>query len=131
MVRWFHGAASRSLIHEYDIAAVAVLALTEDGPGGARHHLTGPGTLTQVEQVHAIGAAIGRPLRFQQLSPDEARRVLFAGLPAAVANSIVDAHADMVRNPEPVTTTVADLTGRPARTFQQWAADHAADFQGG
>lgn len=128
VVRWFHGAASRSLIHEYDIGAVAVRALTEDGHVGARHHLTGPGTLTQVEQVHAIGTAIGRPLRFQQLPPEEARRTLFADFPPAVAESIMDTHADMIRHPEPVTTTVADLTGRPARTFPQWAADHAADF---
>jgi uncharacterized protein YbjT (DUF2867 family) len=128
VVRWFHGAATRSLIHEYDIAAVAVRALTEGGLVGARHHLTGPGRLTQVEQVQAIGEAIGRSLRFEQVAPDEAVQELFAGMPTGFAKSIVDAHAEMVRHPEPVTSTVLDITGSQARTFAQWAADHAADF---
>ncbi|HEV7934870.1 MAG TPA: NAD(P)H-binding protein, partial [Actinomadura sp.] len=58
VVRWIHGTAARSLIHEKDIAAVAVRALTEDGHAGAKYVLTGPETLTQVQQVHAIGEAI-------------------------------------------------------------------------
>ena len=128
VVRWFHGAATRSLIHEYDIAAVAVRALTEDGHADARYHITGPGQLTQVEQVHAIGQAIGRPLRFEQLTSEEAVRDLFAGMPSGIAGSIVDGHAEMVRHPEPVTSTVLDITGTQARTFAQWATDHAADF---
>jgi uncharacterized protein YbjT (DUF2867 family) len=128
VVRWFHGAARRSLIHEYDIAAVGVRALTGDGHDGARYHLTGPAALTQVEQVHAIGDAIGRLLKFQELSPDEAARTLFADLPDGVGRSIVDAHAGMVAHPEPVTSAVLDITGTPARTFARWAADHAADF---
>jgi nucleoside-diphosphate-sugar epimerase len=36
VVRWPYGQAARSLIHERDIAAVAVRALTEDGHVGAR-----------------------------------------------------------------------------------------------
>lgn len=45
-----------------DIAAVAVRALTGDGHGGVKYVLTGPQSLTQVEQVHTIGEVIGRPL---------------------------------------------------------------------
>jgi uncharacterized protein YbjT (DUF2867 family) len=41
-VRWPYGVAARSLIHEADVAEVAVRALTEDGHAGARHVLTGP-----------------------------------------------------------------------------------------
>ena len=76
VVRWPYGAAARSLIHERDIAAVAARALTEDGHGGVRHVLTGPAAITQVEQVRLIGEAIGRPLRFEELPLDEARRVM-------------------------------------------------------
>ncbi|HEY3752434.1 MAG TPA: NAD(P)H-binding protein [Pseudonocardiaceae bacterium] len=126
VVRWFHGAATRSLIHEHDIAAVAARALTTNGHVGARYHVTGPEQLTLVEQVHAIGEAIGRPLRFDELAPEDAVRELFPDSP--FAKSIVDGHAKMVRNPEPVTSTVLDITGTQARTFAQWAADHAADF---
>lgn len=129
VVRWFYGAATRSLIHEHDIAAAAVRALTEHGHGAARYHLTGPEQLTQVEQAHVIGEAIGRPVRFEELAPDVARQELFTGVPDSLVDSILDGHADMVGKPEQVTTTVTDLTGAPARSFHQWALDHADDFR--
>jgi len=129
VLRWFYGAATRTLIHEHDIGAVAVRTLTEEGHGGMRYHLTGPSQLTQVEQAHAIGEAIGRPVRFEELAPEVARQELLASVPAALVDSILDGHAEMVRHPEPVTSTVEDLTGIRARTFQQWAVDHTSDFR--
>jgi len=130
IVRWPYGAAARSLIHERDIAAVAARALTGDGHGGARYTLTGPQAITQVEQVRLIGEAIGRPLRFEELPPPEARRTLLdQGWPAAVADGALAAWAAMAHEPEPVTSTVEELTGTPARTFRQWALDHADDFR--
>ncbi|MFL6241480.1 MAG: SDR family oxidoreductase, partial [Acidimicrobiia bacterium] len=76
VVRWVYGAARRSLIHERDIAAVGVRALTEDGHADATYVLTGPASITQVEQVAAIGAAIGRDLRFEEVTPEDARKEL-------------------------------------------------------
>jgi uncharacterized protein YbjT (DUF2867 family) len=128
-IRWYHGRARRALIHERDIAEVGVRALVDGGHDGMAHHLTGPDSLTQVEQVAAIGRALGRDLRFVELSPDEAKRELFAGAPPGVADAIVDAHARMVVNPEPVSTTVDNLLGRPALTYDSWARDHVADFR--
>lgn len=131
VVRWPYGAATRSLIHERDIAAVAARTLTGDGHGGARYVLTGPESLTQVEQVRLIGEAIGHPLRFEEIPPREARGELLAnGWPTLFADGALEAWAAMAREPEPVTTTVAEVTGAPARTFRQWALDHAADFRG-
>lgn len=129
VVRWFHGAARRALIHEKDIAAVGVLALTEDGLIGARPVLTGPAAISQVDQATTIGAAIGRPVRFEEVSDEVARRELFTGVPAAVVDGVLAAHAALVAEPELVNDTVERLTGRPARTFAEWAADHAADFR--
>src|SRR4051812_2228312 len=37
--------------------------------------------------------------------------------------------ASLVTAPEPVTDTVRQLTGSPARSFASWARDHAADFR--
>jgi uncharacterized protein YbjT (DUF2867 family) len=129
-VRWIYGAAGRSLIHERDIADVAVRALVQDDHSGAKHVLTGPETLTQVEQVQAIGRAIGRPLRFEEMSPDTARRQLQAqGMPLETADAIVEGHAAMVSAPEPVIPTVEKLIGKPARTYGEWAVDHADDFR--
>jgi len=55
LVRWPYARARRSLIHERDIAAVAVRALTDEALVGARPILTGPEALTQQAQVDAIG----------------------------------------------------------------------------
>ena len=32
-------------------------------------------------------------------------------------------------NPEPVTDTVEEITGKKALTFRKWAEDHADDFR--
>lgn len=58
------------------MAAVAVRALCEAGHAGAEYVVTGPQSLTQAEQVQTIGRAIGRSLRVQEISPDEARSAL-------------------------------------------------------
>ncbi|GAB1645988.1 NAD(P)H-binding protein [Krasilnikovia sp. MM14-A1259] len=128
VLRWILPAAKRALIHEADVAAVGVLALREDGHSGEAYHVTGPEQLTQVEQLAAIGEALGHPLRFEEINADEARTELFPGLPAEVVAAIIAGQASMVEHPEPVTDTVARLTGRPALTFAQWARDHAGDF---
>lgn len=130
VVRWPYGAAVRSLVHERDLAAVARLALMQDGHAGARYVLTGPSRLTQAEQVQAIGMAIGRPLRWAELPREAARRQLVALFgDAAFADSALSTWAEFADKPEILTTTVQELTGTPARSFGQWAADHADDFR--
>ncbi|MBF8191183.1 NmrA family NAD(P)-binding protein [Nonomuraea sp. K274] len=130
VVRAPYAGAARSLIHEADIAAVAASALTEDGHDGRRYLLTGPEVLTQAEQVRLIGAAIGRELRFDEQPREEAREQMVAawGAPEFVDQAL-DHWARIVDEPEPVVPTVREVTGRPARTFLEWARDHAADFR--
>jgi uncharacterized protein YbjT (DUF2867 family) len=125
IVRWPYGQAARSLIHERDIAEVAVRTLTGDGHAGARYVLTGPEAITQVEQVHAIGEAIGREVRWEELSREDADQQLKGRVP----DTALDTWASFVDNPEVVTSTVEDLTGQPACRFVEWACDHADDFR--
>jgi uncharacterized protein YbjT (DUF2867 family) len=129
-VRWPHGAAARSLIHERDLADVAIRALTSDGHAGRTYDLTGPAAITQVEQVRLIGRAIGRPLRWTELAPSAAREQLLAswGDPAFVDGAL-SYWASLVGNPEPVTDTVAEVIGMPARSFAQWAVDNSEAFR--
>jgi uncharacterized protein YbjT (DUF2867 family) len=125
VVRWPYGQAARSLIHECDVADVAVLALTEDGHTGARYVLTGPEAITQVEQVHAIGEAIGSEVRWEELSREDAETELAGTVP----DTALDTWAGFVDTPEVVTSTVEDVTGKPARPFAGWARDHAGEFR--
>jgi uncharacterized protein YbjT (DUF2867 family) len=112
------------------LAEVAVRALTTDDLLGRRPVLTGPAALTQVEQVAQIGAAIGRRLDWVELPAAEARPRLIAEWgDEAFVDGALAYWASLVDRPEPVTDTVEQLLGRPARTFQQWARDHAGDFR--
>jgi len=125
-VRWPHLAAPTAPIDERDIAAVAVRALCGDGHASAEYVLTGPQSLTQFEQVFTIGRVIGRSLRIEEMTPDEARRELLPIMPAPVVKLLLEAWAAAVGQPAFVTSTVAEITGTPARTFRDWAVDHAA-----
>ena len=129
VVRWPYASAPTAPIHQQDIAAVAVRALCEDGHAGAEYLLTGPQSLTQAEQVHTIGTVIGRPLRMEEISPDDARRESLSLMPLFVANMLLNAWAAALGQPALVTSTVREITGTPARTFSEWATDHAADFR--
>lgn len=129
VVRWPHPAAPTAPIHERDIAAVAVRALCEFGHAGAEYVLTGPQSLTQSEQLSIIGDVTGRPLRMEEISPEDARTELLPVIPAAAVNMLLDAWAAAIGQPAFVTSTVAELARTPARTFRDWAADHAAAFR--
>jgi uncharacterized protein YbjT (DUF2867 family) len=125
IVRWPYLFVPTAPIDERDVAAVAVHALCRDGHAGAEYVLTGPQSLTQFEQVATIGRVLGRYLRIEEISPDEARRDLLRVIPAM----LLDAWAAAVGQPAFVTSTVAEITGTPARTFLDWATDHAAEFR--
>jgi uncharacterized protein YbjT (DUF2867 family) len=125
VVRWPYGAAETAPVDERDIAAVAARALYEDGHAGGDYVLTGPESLSQADQVSLIGDALGRRLRFEELSPDEFRRQM----PAPVADMLLAAWHAALGRPAFVTSTVEEILGSPARTFRQWAVDHADVFR--
>ena len=127
VVRWPYATAPTAPIHERDIAAVAVRTLLDAGHDGAEYVLTGPQSLSQLEQVITIGEVIGRSLRFEEMSPEETRREFRA--PATVVNMLLNAWAAAIGQPAFVTSTVAEITGRPARTFRDWVTDHAEEFR--
>lgn len=109
-------------IHEEDMADVAVAALTETGHAGKTYALGGPESLDEHDRVRIIGEAIGRELRVERISHEEA---LAAGGYEPVLRMMARAGG------EPIETgpLSQDVTGIPSRTFAQWAADHAEDFR--
>jgi uncharacterized protein YbjT (DUF2867 family) len=86
VLRWPYAAAP---IHELDIAAVAARVLCEEGHGGKDYVLTGPESLSQFKQVRIIGEVIGRSLRFEEISPEEARRELSTVMPPPVVGMLL------------------------------------------
>ncbi|MEV6769010.1 NAD(P)H-binding protein [Nocardia sp. NPDC051030] len=129
-VREPYADSAQTPIHEADVAAVAVAALVREGHAGKRYPLSGPQVLTKPEQLAAIGAGIGRDLAFEEISPKDWRAAQADSLPEFVQDFLLDIWAGTAANPERVVSTVAEVTGRPARSLSEWAADHAADFGG-
>lgn len=130
VVRWPYPEVATAPIDERDIAAVAVRALCEDGHAGAEYVITGPEALTQREQVAAIGRALGRKLRMEEISEEAARSELLRVIPSPpVVGYLMKAWVAVEGHPAFVTSTVEKLTGVPARTFENWARDHAAAFR--
>ncbi len=129
VVRWPYGAAETAPIDERDVAAVAARALCEDGHTGGDYVVTGPESLSQAEQVSAIGAALGRQIRFEDLSPEEFRRETAGRWPPPVVDMLLAAWSATIGRPAFVTSAVGDAVGSPPRTFRQWAADHADAFR--
>lgn len=130
VVRLPYGRASRSLIHERDIAEVIAHVLASDGHEGAKYVITGPESLTHIEIVGLIGEAIGRDVRWEELPVEVALPQLTAAWgDAAFAAARLRAWASLVQSPERVTDDVERVLGRPARTFRSWAREHADDFR--
>src|SRR6476661_3999191 len=106
VVRWPYLDAPTAPTDERDVAAVAVRALTEDGHARADYVVTGPESLTQAEQVHTIGRAIGRSLRVEEISPEEARSELLQVLGSStVVNMLLNAWHAALGQPAFVTST--------------------------
>lgn len=134
VVREPYPSAGYPVVHEADVADVAVAALLTDDHVGAAYTVTGPVKVSQAEQVAAIGAAIGVQVRFDELDPAEARtQWLRDGVDAETADWMIELLADALDGTGalPPTDTYLRVTGRPPRTFARWANDHAADFRAG
>jgi uncharacterized protein YbjT (DUF2867 family) len=118
-----------AVVHEADIAAVAAAALVEEGHEGKIYNVTGPQALTQPQMVQLIGEAIGRDLRFVELSVDEARgRWQGIGFSEELIGFFMWVYGNTPPMGYTVLPTVEEVTGRPARTFAQWACENAAKF---
>jgi uncharacterized protein YbjT (DUF2867 family) len=124
---WPH-AASASIGMD-DIAAVAAVALLDDGHRGRAHSLTGPETLIRVDLADRVGAALGRPVRFVEVSRDEAVEALTPAMDENAAWYVDSVLAGSATQPTSGTPVVEELTGRPATTFAEWAVSHADDFR--
>jgi uncharacterized protein YbjT (DUF2867 family) len=113
-------------IHERDIAAVAGRALLSDALVGAKPVLSGPEALTHPQMVEIIGRAAGLPARFEEISPEQARAEMLSRpyMREGIVDTLLGMRAQAVGRDVEISPEVERITGRPARTFTEWAADH-------
>ncbi|WP_433226500.1 NAD(P)H-binding protein [Actinomadura formosensis] len=130
-------------VHERDVADVALKALLEDGHHGKAYDINGPELISLREQVKAIADALGEEVRFEEVTPAEAREIYMRiGGFAAEAADFLLGFTDYDGNPgDPADIedfdpsvlgplpTAQSVTGSPPRTFAQWARDRVEDFR--
>jgi uncharacterized protein YbjT (DUF2867 family) len=127
----FYGAPGEgrlSMIDVRDIADFAAVVLRDPAPHhGQTYTLTGPEAIRLRDMTDTLSEVYGRPIDYQPLSPEEAYPVfLNAGLKewdAQVSKEYLKAYdagwGDFT------TPTYTAVTGRPGRTFEQFARDYA------
>jgi uncharacterized protein YbjT (DUF2867 family) len=131
VVRAPHGSSANATVDPRDIADVAVRALTEPARhAGHAYPLTGPEALTPARQTEILAELLQRTLLFEELTKDQMLRGLMRRYPAPVADALVESAERGRRGSKTrVDPTVAELLGRPAGTYRDWAAAHLDAFR--
>ncbi|MBT2402601.1 MULTISPECIES: NAD(P)H-binding protein [unclassified Streptomyces] len=115
-------------VHEADIAEAAFAVLTDPALAGRAYTLTGPHSLTFTTQLAILGGVLGRPVPMEAVSPEQWKSEVDGYIPAAYADALLAYWAANDGLPVEITDAVEHLTGHPARSFETWVEDHAAEF---
>ncbi|MEU9547015.1 SDR family oxidoreductase [Streptomyces mirabilis] len=117
------------IIDPADIAEVAAACLLDDRHTGGFYELTGPEVITPRQQAEAIAAALGSPVRFHELTRDEAKAAMTQSMPPELADDTLE----ILGSPSPaelrVSPDVQRVLGRAPRPFADWATRNVAAFR--
>ena len=125
------GKGRAGMVDARDVAAVAAeIAATPASHAGKTYWLSGPELISNYDVAEVLSKLLGRTITYTELSLDENRDAMIrAGVPAPIAEMNAQAFAlNASGDAEWVTKDVATILGRPARSFAQFAADHAPAF---
>ncbi|HET9444411.1 MAG TPA: SDR family oxidoreductase [Acidimicrobiales bacterium] len=132
--RWYGmtGDGAHAFVDVDDVAEVAAVALTEAGHQGRIYEVTGPEARSMPEYAAVLSEFAGRPVDYVDLPPEDfVARMTGAGVPVWMAESlgtlywvIREGHAATVSN------AVEEVTGRPPRSYRDFAAAHRDVFSG-
>jgi len=117
------------IIDPADIAEVAAACLLDDQHTGGVYELTGPEVITPREQAEAISVALGSPVRFHELTREEAKAGMIQSMPGELADDTLD----ILSSPSPaelrISPDVQRVLGRAPRPFAEWATRNVAAFR--
>ncbi|MGY3441261.1 NAD(P)H-binding protein [Bradyrhizobium sp. USDA 4473] len=126
------GEGMDSFIDPYDIAACAAKLLTTPGHDGVIYEVSGAERISFAQAADKIGQAIGRIITYHDVRADAWRQAMLNfGAPESDVDFILRYFASVkAGRMYPPTQAVADLLGRPPRTFSEWATNSAAALRG-
>ena len=127
------GSTPASHVDARDIAAVIAATLTDplDRHAGRIHLVTGPAALSFDHVAETFSRVLQTPVRYRNLSDEQLKAgLLGAGQNEWLATALVELNAYARHgHASVVTDTVECITGRPARSLEQWLRDHTAPFR--
>jgi (4-alkanoyl-5-oxo-2,5-dihydrofuran-3-yl)methyl phosphate reductase len=125
------GVGRIAFIHPLDIADVAVQALTRPEYAGQSLPITGPEALTYAQMGAMIGAAIGKEVRYEDMSEEEVRaqQIAWGAPPALVEARLSIFRAIREGRLAKVTDTVETVLGRKPVAFGDWTAENTSAFR--
>ena len=126
------GKGTVSYVSTEDIAAVAAIALTEDGHEGKAYAPVGPEPLTLSEVAGQISRVAGRQINYVETDRTPIREALLAaGAPPETAerNSQLYTHAFSSGMFGVLNDDVLNVTGRPPVSFAEFAVGAAAAWR--
>jgi uncharacterized protein YbjT (DUF2867 family) len=129
LVRAPFGPVRAAVTDPADIAAVAAVALTAPGHEERVYEVSGPESLSAGDRVAILGEVLGRDLRFEAQTNEEARAEMSATTPAKYVDAFFDFYVAGALDESQVLPTVQEVTGRAPRTFARWATAHADAFR--
>ncbi|MEV6425597.1 NAD(P)H-binding protein [Streptomyces sp. NPDC051662] len=117
------------IVDPADIADVAAACLLDDRHTGGVFELTGPEVITPRQQTEAIAAALGSPVRFHELTREEAKAAMIQFVPPELADDTLD----IIAAPNPaelrISLDVERVLGRAPSPFNDWVTRSIAAFR--
>lgn len=113
-----------------DIAAVAAVALTQEGHAGQIYTLTGSELQTVAQQVEILARVSGRRITYLEITPEEEEREALAGGADKAGVEVIRNLNEVLRADGAafITDDVERITGVPPASFERWCRRNAAVF---
>jgi uncharacterized protein YbjT (DUF2867 family) len=125
------GQGRTGMVDARDVAAVAAqIAAAPAAHAGQTYWLTGPELISNYDVADVLSRLLGRAITYREITFEENRDAMIrAGVPAPIAEMNAQAFSLTAEgDAEWITGDVPALLGRPARSFEQFAAHHATSF---
>lgn len=125
------GKGRTGMVDTRDVAGVAAQIAASPAPhAGRTYWLTGPELISNYDVATVLSKLLGRTITYRELTFDEDKDTMIrAGVPAQIAEMNAQAFSLTADgDAEWLSKDVPTLLGRPARSFEQFAAGHATAF---
>jgi uncharacterized protein YbjT (DUF2867 family) len=111
-------------------AAAAQIASSPAEHAGQTYWLSGPEPISNYDVAAVLSELLSRTITYREITFEENRDAMIrAGVPAQIAEMNAQAFSLTAEgDAEWITEDVPALLGRPGRSFEQFAADHATAF---